>query len=86
MLYKIIHHEVEIPLHNLLVTNTRVTRGTQANNIRQISTRVDVYKFLVLPSNITVWNCLPPTVRAAPSVDSFRQAIQTLDPAVYIKH
>ena len=66
MLYEIIHHEVEIPLHNLLVTNTRVTRGTQANSIRQISTRVDVYKFSFLPSTITVWNCLPPTVRAGP--------------------
>ena len=86
MLYKIIHYEVEIPIHGLIVTNTRVTRGTQANNIRQISTRVDVYKFSFLPSTITVWNSLPSTVRAAPSVDSFRQAIQTLDPAVYIKY
>ena len=53
MLYKIIHHEVEIPIHHLLVTNTRVTRGTQANNIRQISTRVDVYKYSFVPS------CMP---------------------------
>ena len=84
--YHALQDEVEIPLHNLLVNNTRVTRGTQANNIRQISTRVDVSKVSFLPSTITVWNCLPATVRAAPSVDSFRQAIQTLDPAVYIKH
>ena len=30
MLYKIIHYEVEIPIHGLMVTNTRVTHGTQA--------------------------------------------------------
>ena len=80
MLYKIIHHEVEIPIHHLLVSNTRVTRGTQANNIRQISTRVDVYKFSFVPSAITAWNRLSSEVRAAPSVDSFRQAIQNLGP------
>ena len=85
MLYKSIHYEVEIPIHSLLVTNTRVTRGTQANNIRQISTRLDVYKFSFLPST-TRCGSLPVTVRAAPSVDSFQQAIQTLDPAVYIKY
>ena len=80
MLYKIIHHEVEIPIHHLLVTNTRVTRGTQANNIRQISTRVDVYKYSFVPSTITAWNRLPSEARTAPSVDSFRQAIQNLEP------
>ena len=80
MLYKIIHREVEIPIQNLLVTNTKVTHGTQANNIRQISTRVDVYKFSFVSSAITAWNRLPSEVRAAPSVDSFRQAIQNLEP------
>ena len=54
MLYKIIHQEVEIPIQHLLVTNTRVTRGTQANNIRQISTRVNVYKFSFVSSTI-IW-------------------------------
>ena len=34
MLYKTFHQEVEIPIQHLLVTNTRVTRGTQANNIK----------------------------------------------------
>ena len=86
MLYKIIHREVEIPIHHLLVTNSRVTRGTQANNIRQISTRVDVYKFSFLPSTITAWNGLPSEARAAPSVDSFRQAIQNLGPAIITRY
>ena len=80
MLYKIIHQEVEIPIQDLLVTNTRVTRGTQANNIRKISTRVDVYKFSFVPSTVTAWNRLPSEARAASSVDSFRQAIQKLEP------
>ena len=78
MLYKIIHYEVEMPNQGIMVTNTRVTRATQANNIRQSSTRSDVYKFSFLPSTVTVWNSLPSTVHAAPSVDSFQQAIQTL--------
>ena len=64
MLYKIIHQEVEIPIQHLLVTNTRVIRGTQANNIGQISTRVDVYKFSFVPSTITVYNRLPSEARA----------------------
>ena len=59
MLYKIIHQEVDIPFQHPLVTNTRVTRGTQANYIRQISTRVDAYKFSFVPSTFTAWNRLP---------------------------
>ena len=54
---------------------------TQANNIRQITIRVDVYNFSFMPSTITAWNRLPPEARAAPSVDSFRQAIQNFEPA-----
>ena len=55
MLYKIIHQE--IPIQHLLVTNTRVTRGTQANNIRQTSTRVNVYKFSFVSSTI-IWRVI----------------------------
>ena len=79
MFYKITNYIVEVPVHHLLHYNTRSTRGSYANNIRQISTRVDVYKFSFLPATIKLWNNIPPAVRSLPSLDSFRQSMQSMD-------
>ena len=79
MFYKITNYIVEVPVHHLLHYNTRSTRGSYANNIRQISTRVDVYKFSFLPATIKLWNNIPPAVRSSPSLDSFRQSMQSMD-------
>ncbi|KAK3090534.1 hypothetical protein FSP39_012539, partial [Pinctada imbricata] len=49
-----------------------------ANNIRHISTRVDVYKYSFLPRTIITWNSIPPDIRNQPSIDSFRHALLTI--------
>ena len=78
MFYKIINNVVEVPVHHLLqVQNTR-TRGSAANNIRQIYTRVDCYKYSFIPATIILWNNIPPDIRSSPSVDHFRHAIQSV--------
>lgn len=71
-------HIVEVPVLHLLHTNTSRTRGSTANNIRQISTRIDVYKYSFLPATIVAWNNIPATIRNSPSVDTFRHAINTI--------
>ncbi|KAK3087936.1 hypothetical protein FSP39_012625 [Pinctada imbricata] len=78
MFYKIMNNLVEIPLHHYIhVSNTR-TRSAVANNIRHISTRVDVYKYSFLPRTIITWNSIPPDIRNQPSIDSFRHALLTI--------
>ncbi|KAK3094514.1 hypothetical protein FSP39_002723, partial [Pinctada imbricata] len=79
MLYKITHHIVEVPVHHLIhLSNTR-TRGSSANNIRHISTRVDVYKYSFLPATIRLWNNIPPSVRGSPSLNTFRSVLLSVD-------
>ncbi|KAK3108183.1 hypothetical protein FSP39_002802 [Pinctada imbricata] len=78
MFYKIMNNLVEIPLHHYIhVSNTR-TRSAVANNIRHISTRVDVYKYSFLPRTIITWNSIPPDICNHPSIDSFRHALLTI--------
>ena len=78
MFYKITNNLVEVPLHNYIQTSNSRTRSSVANNIRQISTRVDTYKYSFLPRTIITWNSLPPEIRCQPSVDSFRHALLTV--------
>ena len=79
VLYKITNYLVEVPVHHLIQYTTSSTRGSSANNIRQITTRIDVYKYSFLPSTIKMWNSIPPTMRTSTSLDSFRNAIYTID-------
>jgi hypothetical protein len=43
---------VEVPLHQYIQINTTRTRGSCAHDIRQISTRVDAYKYSFLPRTL----------------------------------
>lgn len=60
--------------------------GSTANNIRQISTRIDVYKYSFLPATIVAWNNIPATIRNSPSVDTFRHAINTISVSTILHH
>ena len=77
MFYKIVNNIVEVPVHHPLIYNTSRTRGSTTNNIRQISTRVDAYKYSFLPATIIAWNNIPPAIRTSLSMESFRAAITT---------
>lgn len=86
MFYKIYHHIVEVLVHHLLhVTNSR-TRGSMANKIRQISSRVDAYKYSFIPATIIAWNNIPATIRNLPSADNFRHAIHTVSVSEILHH
>jgi hypothetical protein len=78
MLYRILNNLVEVPLHQYIQINTTRTRGSCAHSIRQISTRVEAYKYSFLPRTIVNWNLLPPELRSQPTVESFRHHILTI--------
>jgi hypothetical protein len=78
MLYGILNNLVEVPLHQYIQINTTRTRGSCAHSIRQISTRVDAYKYSFLPRTIVTWNLPPPDLRSQPTVESFRHHILTI--------
>ncbi|CAG2232231.1 unnamed protein product [Mytilus edulis] len=78
MFYKIINHIVEVPVHHLLSHHDTRTRGSMSNNIRQIRTRLDCFKYSFIPATIISWNNIPPDIRASPSVEHFRHAIQDI--------
>ena len=75
MLYKIINNIVEVPIQHLLQTQNTKTRGSSANNIRQIRTRLDIYKYSFVPATIISWNTIPPDIRASPTVEQFQHAL-----------
>ncbi|KAK3087597.1 hypothetical protein FSP39_008091 [Pinctada imbricata] len=86
MFYKIYHHIVEVPVHHLFHNTREGTRASTANNIRQISTRVDTYKYSFIPSTIIAWNNIPPAIRNTPTVDSFRHALSSISVSEYLQH
>ncbi|KAK3100180.1 hypothetical protein FSP39_015843 [Pinctada imbricata] len=86
MFYKIYHHIVEVPVHHLFHNTREGTRASTANNIRQISTRVDTYKYSFIPSTIVAWNNIPPAIRNTPTVDSFRHALSSISVSEYLQH
>ena len=75
MFYKIVNKIVVVPVHHLLVVQNTRTRASSANNIRQISTKLDCYKYSFIPATIVSWNTIPPDIRTSPSVDLFRHAL-----------
>jgi hypothetical protein len=77
LFYKITDY-LEIPVHHLIQYITNNTRGSSANAIRRITTRIDRYKFSFLPQTIKMWNTIPTAVRASASLDSFQNAMRTL--------
>ncbi|CAC5373140.1 unnamed protein product [Mytilus coruscus] len=69
-------HVVEVPVHHLFNHHNTKTRGFVSNNIRQIRAKLDCFKYSFIPATIISWNNIPPDIRATPSVEHFRHAIQ----------
>ena len=60
MLYKIVHHLVDIPASNYLTptTTSDITRGHHKRFLQPSST-INAYLYSFFPSSIKIWNCLP---------------------------
>jgi hypothetical protein len=73
MLYKISHGLVDIHALTYLTPGDNRTRGARKN--LQLSAGKEVYDNSFFPRTIRDWNNLPPTVRMANSIETFRMLL-----------
>jgi len=73
MLYKIIHHLVDIPDDCL----TSVPPFLRHGYYNQLNTRVDSFKFSFFPSVIKTWNNLPQNIVSTPTYTEFCNVLDT---------
>ena len=79
MLYKIVHHLVDIPASNYLTPTTTcdITRGHHKRFLQSSST-VNAYLHLFFPSSIKIWNCSPNNIVDSTNINQFKQIIARL--------
>ena len=79
MLYKIVHHLVDIPASNYVTptTTSDITRGHHKNFLQPSST-VNAYLYSFFPSSIKIWNCLPHNIVDSTNINQFKQNIAGL--------
>ena len=62
--------------HLQIVSSIHRTRSDHALNYKILSTHKDCYKYSLYPRTIPLWNKLPPELKTAPSVLSFKQQLE----------
>ena len=77
MFYKVVHHQVAIPLPEELQARTRTTRGYHQERYVRLSSSSDTYKYSFIPRTSWDWNQLPAEVIEQPSIDDFKAALAT---------
>ena len=79
MLYKIVHHLVDIPASNYLIptTTSDITRGPHKRFL-QLSSTINAYLYSFFPSSIKIWNCLPHNIVDSTNINQFKQNIAGL--------
>ena len=85
MLFKIIHHLVDVNVDNLLIPlpTTHTTRGHDRRFL-QLPTRVNAYLNSYFPSVIKLWNSLPPDVVHQTNLTDFKSNIAGLYLSVHL--
>ena len=75
IMYKALNNQIEIPTGHLTHT-IGITR--QEGNLFVPFARSDTYRHSYFPSTIRLWNQIPPHVRIAPTLQTFRGAIPAI--------
>ena len=76
MLYKILTDQVAIPSTKLVPT-TRITRGHSAK-LQQLVAKRGYVMHSFFPSAIKLWNSLPDVVVSQPTIDNFKEKLESL--------
>jgi hypothetical protein len=85
LFHKAVHCLVAIPINSILVpAPTRTRRSHKFKFHRPITTK-DTFKFSFIPWTLTTWNILPATAVEAPTPESFKTQLSTLDLQSYIR-
>ena len=74
MMYKIIHHIVDLTLPECITFNRGITRGHEYK-LTLPFTRIDTYKFSFFPSTAILWNNLQPETVEASSITVFNNLL-----------
>ena len=85
-LYKIKYNLLNISLPQHLVVPCTQTRNSDPNKFVQIPTRINTYAYSFYPRVIRAWNLLPNEILRLSSIDTFHQAVSTvqLAPPAYL--
>ena len=76
--YKLTHTAAGDPWAQWLTAGHQTTRGSHAWKYIPIQTTNNIYKLSFLPCTIIVWNRLPCTLVAGPSLNAFRAGLSKL--------
>ena len=76
LMYKITNNLVDIPSDRYLTPATGHSRHTNSQSFIQTRTRINVHKNSFFPRTIPEWNVLEESIVQAPSLETFKQAIQ----------
>ena len=79
MLYKILHGMVAIPVQPYIPQSTRLSTSSRQHTIPQIQCTRDYFKYSYFPLTIVQWNALPPDIPLCPTVDSFKEAVCSIE-------
>ena len=77
-LYKIKYNLLNISLSQHLVVPCTRTRNSDPNKFVQIPTRINTYAYSFYPRVIRAWNLLPNEILRLSSIDTFHQAVSTV--------
>ena len=77
-LYKIKYNLLNISLPQHLVVPCTRTRNSDPNKFVQIPTRINTYAYSFYPRVIRAWNLLPNEILRLSSIDTFHQAVSTV--------
>ena len=84
-IYKETHNLIPSNISHLLARNNATsarpaTRQSHELNYKQIRPNKDCYKYSLHPRTIPQWNKLPPAVKSAPNLDSFKRLLENGEP------
>ena len=77
-LYKIKYNLLNFSLPQHLVVPCTRTRNSDPNRFVQIPTRINTYAYSFYPRVIRAWNLLPNEILRLSSIDTFHQAVSTV--------
>ena len=76
MMYRIVHHLVDIPVEPYLTTLTSMTRGHDSRFF-QIRTSNTTYQQSFFPRTVILWNQLPQTAVSQTTLEAFQNQLAT---------
>ena len=75
MMFKILHHQIAIPLPDYITNKGRATRSQHPLRFTRLSTSSDSYKYSFFPRTMKDWDELPLNIIELPTLEQFKEAI-----------